>query len=146
MNSRRDMTEQLLKMALIPNQSINEHVVNSISVNDNDYIFEDNTDSGETARYELSHLRSALLAFIVHINIPKLLLHEIYFRRIINNEESTLGKSALKELNTGRKKHVQAFQITIIFTWVITVFQIRPFVHKSKSTTRDVQHHIVILT
>ena len=39
-------------------------------------MFSNNTDSGESARNEPSHLKSALLARLSYRNIQKLLLHE----------------------------------------------------------------------
>ena len=71
---------------------------NSSSAKGSIEVFANNTDSCESARNELSHMKSAWFAFYFINNSPKLVLQVKQRRPILNTEESTLNNSALKEL------------------------------------------------
>ena len=60
-------------------------------------IFANNTDSGESARNELSHLKSALFAFLLS-KYPTTFSEWEMVMPDLNMEESTFNNSALKEL------------------------------------------------
>ena len=84
--------------------------INSFSANGNIQVFANNTDSGESARNELPHLKSALFAS------PKLLSHEKWRSPILNMEKSALNNSALKEL---KQKYIQTIHLSIYLVFLV---------------------------